>query len=425
MARVYIALPQYRAIPLEKELELAKHFGFKNWRAFGIHPMCAKSLAGLRDTPHEYELNLLRNDGVERARCTLFGQWLAEWKRGNKFDYLMTFDEDIEFDPASVVRMLSSGKPIVGGTYTYKTTTNNRMGKSVSKYFENEVPDENGFLKVRWLPGGFVLIKAEVLFAMMERYPELHYERFDTDWDDPDCKIVESYGLWMTMIFTTSEGEKVFGGKNLLLSEDYAFCQRAQDAGFDIWLDTTATLTHWKDTSPYNIGVKPIERDLDGIAGWMSKEELSWLAETSRTMESVVEIGSWKGRSTKVLLENCPGDVYAVDHFEGCPADITGNLAKSQDVYSQFVNNVGAFENLRVLRMSSEEAANTVDGDKFDMVFIDGDHTFSGVKKDIEMWLPKCKKLICGHDYHEVMYIVHALLGNVKTCGTIWYKNLA
>lgn len=419
MARVFIALPQYRALPIEKEMELAESFGFKNWRAFGLHPMCAKSLSLLNKTLHQYELNILRNDAlIERSRSTLFGGWLAEWNRGNKFDYFMCLDEDIEFDASSVVRMIESGKDIVGGAYAFKTVTGAKIGKSVCKYLPDEVPDENGILRIRWLNGGFMLIKAEALFRMIEKHPDLYYQRFETDRDDPSCRIKESYGFWMAMVYTHDDGKRV------LLSEDYAFCERARQAGLEIYLDTTAKLTHWQGTQAYNIGVKPIEKDLDGISGWMSKQELDWLAKSAKEMGSIVEIGCWKGRSTKVLLENCPGTVYAVDHFLGNPSDITGVMAEKQDVYAQFIQNVGGFENLRVLRMSSEEAAGTVDGDRFDMVFVDGDHTSHGVKQDLELWVPKCKKLICGHDYPEVMYVIHSILGNVKTCGSIWYKEL-
>jgi hypothetical protein len=36
-----------------------------------------------------------------------------------------------------------------------------------------------------------------------------------------------------------------------------------------------------------------------------------------------------------------------------------------------------------------------------DAVYIDGLHTYEGVKNDIIHWLPQTKKVICGHDYYE------------------------
>jgi len=52
-------------------------------------------------------------------------------------------------------------------------------------------------------------------------------------------------------------------------------------------------------------------------------------------------------------------------------------------------------------RMKSETAAAKFEDKSLDFVFIDGDHSYNGVKKDIELWLPKIKSTgwIGGHDY--------------------------
>ena len=50
------------------------------------------------------------------------------------------------------------------------------------------------------------------------------------------------------------------------------------------------------------------------------------------------------------------------------------------------------------------------------MVYIDGRHFYEGVKEDILYWLPKTKKVICGHDYcsDEQFLKLHPHIKGVK-----------
>lgn len=54
---------------------------------------------------------------------------------------------------------------------------------------------------------------------------------------------------------------------------------------------------------------------------------------------------------------------------------------------------------LKVIRMTSLAAAKLFSDGYFDLVYIDADHTYKSVTEDITAWLPKCKQVICGHDY--------------------------
>ena len=65
-----------------------------------------------------------------------------------------------------------------------------------------------------------------------------------------------------------------------------------------------------------------------------------------------------------------------------------------------FLNNVGHYPNLKLLKMDSEEAYKLFEPKSIDMVFIDADHDYESVKRDIENWMPISKKIIFGHDYH-------------------------
>jgi len=160
------------------------------------------------------------------------------------------------------------------------------------------------------------------------------------------------------------------------------------------------------------------------IEGMMTPTELQWLYETSKKAESFLEIGSFKGKSTHAILSGgCPR-VYAVDHFVGSSDPIeTGN----NNTYNDFIKNVGHFENLNVRKMSSLEAVKEFEDKSLDVVFIDGGHRIQEITEDIIAWLPKAKKILCGHDYHDtkaVRLAVDTLLGPVPVCDRIWYKVL-
>ncbi len=139
---------------------------------------------------------------------------------------------------------------------------------------------------------------------------------------------------------------------------------------------------------------------LPDIQGWMGEPEMNWLYGTAQTMSSIIEIGSWKGRSTHALLSGCPGPVFAVDHFQGNPNERDGphKEAVTGDIFSEFWKNVGMFKKLVVLRMPSVVAAQYFAPASVDMVFIDGDHVREAVVADIALWRPKCRRLLCGHD---------------------------
>ena len=138
------------------------------------------------------------------------------------------------------------------------------------------------------------------------------------------------------------------------------------------------------------------------IQGWMDGEDLDWLYNMASQMKSVVEIGSWKGRSTYALCSGCKGPVYAVDHWNGSPSQLYSQHSEAQyrDIYQDFIENVGHFSNLKIMRMDSVEASKHFAPGSVDAVFIDGEHTYESVLSDLKAWYPIKNKLICGHDIY-------------------------
>jgi predicted O-methyltransferase YrrM len=138
------------------------------------------------------------------------------------------------------------------------------------------------------------------------------------------------------------------------------------------------------------------------IEGSMSHVELRWLYHHALSMDSIVEVGSFYGRSSHALLSACKGTVYCIDHFEGSPFDETRLVSRIKNIREGFLRNVGNFENLVLMTMESIEASKHFSDKSIDMIFIDGGHDYASVKADLEVWVPKCKKLICGHDFNNM-----------------------
>lgn len=156
-----------------------------------------------------------------------------------------------------------------------------------------------------------------------------------------------------------------------------------------------------------------------GITGWMSEMELAWLIEQASTRRTVIEIGSWKGRSTKAMALSVLGTVYAVDHWmEGSPPseprrmvdhDYREVVARgSGTIKAEFHSNLSAeiaSGKCVPTGLSSAQSLGKLKeilgGRKVDMVFIDGDHEYADVKQDIELYRPLLEAggLLCGHDY--------------------------
>ena len=164
--------------------------------------------------------------------------------------------------------------------------------------------------------------------------------------------------------------------------------------------------------------------------GWMHDDELKWLAEQASAKNLIVEIGSFKGRSTRALGDNALGKVIAIDHWNG--EDYVGlNEEQRQLLYKEFCTNLSdLIESKKVTpyRMNSGDVNNVPELEQLkpDMVFIDGDHMYENIKRDIEIWLPKVVNggLICGHDaaYYPVIRSVRELIPDHELVKgtTIW-----
>jgi len=115
----------------------------------------------------------------------------------------------------------------------------------------------------------------------------------------------------------------------------------------------------------------------------------------------ILEVGSWKGKSTIFIAKGAPwATVYAVDTFKA-----TGLTKVAKSTYRDFKNNLkkAAVNNVKALPMKSLTAAKRFKKESLDMIFIDGDH--NRAREDFDAWFPKLKYggLMVMHDnfyYH-------------------------
>lgn len=128
------------------------------------------------------------------------------------------------------------------------------------------------------------------------------------------------------------------------------------------------------------------------------------------------EVGVWKGSTAVKVLEKRPLNTHImVDTWAAPDADSLylasgDNAAKTSDekfenIFNDVKKATERFGQRAVfMRMLSREAAEQIDEHSLDYVFIDAEHTYSGVKSDIEAWRGKVKHggWLGGHDYDNL-----------------------
>jgi predicted O-methyltransferase YrrM len=126
---------------------------------------------------------------------------------------------------------------------------------------------------------------------------------------------------------------------------------------------------------------------LEGVEGWFQLPEAWALHEAVRAISKdpprVVEIGSYKGRSTismglSLLARGGSGTILAIDPHKMEPGQY--------EAFRANIGRAGVAELVHPLVSMSHEARETVEDATIDLLFVDGSHEYESVVQDVRDW---------------------------------------
>jgi hypothetical protein len=201
------------------------------------------------------KLEILANDSlVTRARNALVARAMSD----SRMTHVIFIDSDIVWGAEDVVRLLLSNKDVAGGVYPKKGYSWENV-EDVKKYQEisdakppdmnfpsylktrlvqynwnlnsNSFQLENGYMEVKHLATGFLMISRSALETMMAKYPETKYT-------DDVGHLVGEQNTFAYALFDCAVVEQQY------YSEDWLFCKRWTDIGGKIYANVTIPLVH-------------------------------------------------------------------------------------------------------------------------------------------------------------------------------------
>lgn len=246
-----------------------------------------------------------------------------------------------------------------------------------------------------------------------------------------------------------SELERVYGAKYILLDDinsfkNYqSFTQLVQDTEYSLidqnWQLRNGYAVFKKETAS-TINYKSIQLVVEAIEGFMvpGQEEYLFNKVKSLPVDAViVEIGSYKGRSTVAMAYACVGTrrkIYCIDTWDGNDSDFSER--NFFEIWQQNVRDHNLEQYVEPLRGYSHELLSRWDelasGNRIDFIFIDGSHEYPDVLRDFELSYPLVKEggWIAFHDvistwpgservWHETakLYLVHHEYSTTLACG--------
>jgi len=154
-----------------------------------------------------------------------------------------------------------------------------------------------------------------------------------------------------------------------------------------------------------------------------------------------IEIGVYGGSTLLDIYEVCKennNEIYGIDPwdkiiiFNGQSSDETDIVVKNQEIsrYKQVKENLMNIVNsnnlnINIINDNSWDVYNTFEDNSISCIHIDGDHSYEGVKKDLNLYWSKIKNggMIINDDYHwaGVKKAIDEFINNHKDCIKTFY----
>jgi predicted O-methyltransferase YrrM len=175
------------------------------------------------------------------------------------------------------------------------------------------------------------------------------------------------------------------------MGHDVYFCTEAKRAGNKIWVDTRSIATHmgtWRSTAETYLATRRYNKEIG--TGWdphkisteLTEAELAKIAELAAD-KKVLEIGARVGGST-VAMAKTAHMVYSVDwHQGGEMYDAIGGQGDTLGAFWATVNFHQLRDKVKPMVGKTQDILPTLADQQYDLVFIDGDHTYKGVAYDL------------------------------------------